>query len=633
LFFKHADGIKNLIGRLGSGLDLKTDGGYVVAAPSVGQLGSYSWVPGLTLGEIEPASWPDWLLQLARSKNGSHGHSNGNAPPIGEKIAHGTQHRTLVSLAGSMRRRGCDVEEIFAALWTMNVNRCEKPGTEEAIREIAASVCRLYPAGQAPPAANGTGRHHSSGSNLNATAETLVGVPDLLNGYDPEDVGNAQRFIAMWGAKAGWCPELAKWLLWDGKRWKADDGDQVRIWMQQTAMEFGIQALRANNPLAGFAAGCRRSSRITNALREAQPHLMISACQLDTDPWLLNFRNGTMDLRTGELMQHNADHNITKLIEYDYNPAAACPRFFKFLERITGGGPDASEADNERSSRLISYLQRAFGYSLTGVTGEKVVFLLHGPRDNGKSTLLALFLTLLGPYAVLLQIESLMARQQDTNNTQADLADLKSARFVMTSETEEGQRLAEGKLKRITQGMGRIKAVRKYENPIEFNETHKLWIDCNFLPVLRGYDEAIWRRLRTIPFNVVIPLAEQDKQLFTKLLTEAEGILGWAVAGAVEWHQYGLPAIPEIDQVTQQWRRDADQVGRFIENYCITARNAQVKARALYDAYKRWAEGSGERVEPEKKFSQRMRERGFEKQRTESHVLYLGIGLLAEAKE
>jgi putative DNA primase/helicase len=178
--------------------------------------------------------------------------------------------------------------------------------------------------------------------------------------------------------------------------------------------------------------------------------------------------------------------------------------------------------------------------------------------------------------------ESLMARQQESTNAQADLADLKGARFVMTSETEDGQRLAEGKLKRITQGVGRIKAVRKYENPIEFPETHKLWLDCNFLPVLRGHDEAIWRRLRAIPFNVIIPLEEQDKQLSRKLLTEAEGILAWTVAGAVEWNQHGLPTMPEIDQLTKRWRRDADQVGRFIENCCVTGEYAEVRATCIW---------------------------------------------------
>jgi len=237
-------------------------------------------------------------------------------------------------------------------------------------------------------------------------------------------------------------------------------------------------------------------------------------------------------------------------------------------------------------------------------------------------------LTLLGQYAVLLQIESLMARQQESTNAQADLADLKGARFVMTSETEDGQRLAEGKLKRITQGVGRIKAVRKYENPIEFPETHKLWLDCNFLPVLRGHDEAIWRRLRPIPFTVIIPLEEQDKQLSKKLLTEAEGILAWAVAGAVEWNQHGLPPITEIDELTQRWRCDADQVGRFIENCCVTGEYAEVRARSLYLAYKLWAEESGEQAETEKRFSERMADRGFVKDEDRTGRIYRGIGLL-----
>ena len=123
--------------------------------------------------------------------------------------------------------------------------------------------------------------------------------------------------------------------------------------------------------------------------------------------------------------------------------------------------------------------------------------------------------------------------RQESNNTQADLADLRGARFVQTSETEEGQRLAQGKLKRITQGMGKIKATRKYENPIEFNETHKLWIDTNRKPTIRDVDDkATFNRLHPIPFTVTIAKDQIDKELPGKLLGEAEGILAWAVEGA-----------------------------------------------------------------------------------------------------
>ena len=456
---------------------------------------------------------------------------------------------------------------------------------------------------------------------------------DLLHGYDPQDVGNGQRFRKMYGDIVRWCPQFKKYLVWDGMRWIPDDTDQVRLLAQSVMGAYGVQAAKAGDESQmRFAAGCRRSSRITNALREAQPHLACHASELDTDPWLLNFRNGTVDLRTGELLPHNRGHFITKVIEHEFRPGAECPLFLRFLERITGGGPDVLEAAAARSQRLMIFLQRALGYSLTGVTCEKVVFLLYGPHDNGKSTLLALFLRMLGPYAILLQIESLMARQQETNNSQADLADLKGARFVMTSETEEGQRLAEGKLKRITQGTGRIKAARKFENPIEFSESHKLWLDCNFLPIVRGHDEAIWRRLRTIPFNVVIPPEEQDRNLSSKLLKEAEGILAWAVRGAQDWYSGGLPATTDVDDVGEEWRRDADQIGRFIEQCCTTPPTAQVSARGLYTAYKQWAESAGERWETEKKLSERMQERGFVKERKESGNIYLGIGLLADGR-
>jgi putative DNA primase/helicase len=152
-------------------------------------------------------------------------------------------------------------------------------------------------------------------------------------------------------------------------------------------------------------------------------------------------------------------------------------------------------------------------------------------------------------YAVLLQIDTLMVRQE-SNNTQADLADLRGARFVMTSETEEGQRLAEGKLKRITQGMGRIKATRKYENPVEFPESHKLWIDANHLFIVRGTDNAIWNRLHPVPFDTTISRADEDKELPAKLATELEGILAWAVAGAVCWYAEGPGSLTTSDDLS-----------------------------------------------------------------------------------
>jgi len=442
----------------------------------------------------------------------------------------------------------------------------------------------------------------------------LKAVPNLL--YQSfSDYGNARRIIDLYGEDLRYCHPFNKWLVWDLHRWALDEGERARNLSQATILEFARQALEASNREAErFAASCLNSQRISNALREAQPHLAIRPADLDTHPDLLNCTNGTLDLKTGCLGPHRRDHFITKLVHYDYRPDAECPRFLAFLERITASHPG-----------LASYLRVALGYSLTGHTIEKAVFLLHGSGDNGKSTLLTTFLGLLEEYAVLLQIDTLMVRQE-CNNTQADLADLRGARFVMTSETEEGQRLAEGKLKRITQGMGRIKATRKYENPVEFPESHKLWIDANHLPIVRGTDNAIWNRLHPIPFDTTVPKGEQDRELPMKLAAEGQGILVWAVAGAARWYQEGLGKPTDVEYAGQAWRADSDQIGRFIQEACITGEYVRAKARELYGTYKRWAEEAGEQPENERTFGQRIAEKYTRKREAGGNV-YLGIGL------
>jgi len=252
-----------------------------------------------------------------------------------------------------------------------------------------------------------------------------------------------------------------------------------------------------------------------------------------------------------------------------------------------------------------------------------------GSGNNGKTTLLSTFLHLLEEYAVLLQVDTLMVRQE-SNNTQADLADLRGARFVMTSETEEGQRLSQGKLKRITQGMGKIKATRKYENPIEFPETHKLWMDTNSKPVIRAADDqATFNRLHPIPFTVTIPTEEIDKSLPRKLLAEAEGILAWAVEGALEWRRNGLGKPPEVTAANDDWKAENDQLGRFIGDCCVVGDSVSGKARPLYLCYREWAEGAGETAITETMFGRRLKAREFAKVDRKYGAVYVGIALRA----
>ncbi len=528
-------------------------------------------------------------------------------------VAEGKRYEYLQSAAAQYRAKGMDRQEIYAALAAINQRRCIPPKPDSVLRELADWAATLEP-GKRPlvqmPAPEST-----------RTASGSIGAPELLSQHF-SDYGNAQRVITLHGADLRYCHAFNKWLVWDGQRWVVDDGERARDLSQHTILEFARQALAAKNETAAkFAAGCLNSQRISNALREAQPHLAIRPAELDTHPDVLNFLNGTVDLRTGGLRPHRREDFITKVVHHDYRPGAKCPLFLAFLERVTANHPG-----------LIGYLQKAVGYSVTARTIEKAVFLLHGRGDNGKSTLLTAFLKILEEYGVLLQIDTLMVRPE-SNNSQADLADLRGARFAMTSETEEGQRLAEGKLKRISQGMGRIKATRKYENPVEFPESHKLWIDANHLPIVRGTDSAIWNRLHPIPFDTTIPKDEQDKELPAKLAAEAEGILAWAVAGAARWYAEGLGKPSDVQQAGDTWRAQSDRLGRFIAEYCITGDFVQAKARALYSAYRTWAEEAGERTLTETDFSNALMERDFSKKHTKIGAVYSGIGLAAETRE
>ena len=518
-------------------------------------------------------------------------------------IPHEELHDTLVSYAGTMRRRGFSLESIELALWQENCAKGERPYGREHVRKIAESA---------------------------RTWEPQSDAHDLLP-YLHNDEGNASRLIQLHGRDIRYCHALKKWLVWDGRRWAVDVTDQVRRLATETMREFRKQGLSIGDSNAvRFARGSLNVRRISNMLSMAEFEIFVTPEQLDKDLYLLNFENGTVDLRTSALRPHDRKDLITKLVHYSYRPDAQCPRWRAFLDRIMGGCSDAGQGDMERARRLTDYLQRALGYSLTGSAIEKVFFMPFGNGNNGKSTMLTTYRQLIEEYAVVVQADTLMARQE-SNNTQADLADLRGARFAQTSETEEGQRLSQSKLKRITQGMGTIKAVRKYENPIEFKETHKIWMDTNRKPTIRDADDAAtFNRLHPIPFTVQIPNDEIDKRLPEKLLAEAEGILAWAVAGAKSWHELGgLDPPPEVKAANDEWRAEMDQLAHFIEQCCILGKGFTAQASALFYAYKGWCESNGESSLTNTAFGRKLGEKGFCKRHVATGTQYEGIGLTA----
>ena len=577
------------------GGDVKGEGGYVVAAPSVHESGvEYAWIARSDgIATVDSLAGLIELPAPARRPTVPTGEL-----PV-DRIPDGQRNSTLTSLAGTMRWRGMGEAAIFAALDAENRARCDPPLGEAELRTIAASVGRYAPA---------------------EIARTTISKNSTAHLHQT-DLGNAERLVAQHGGRLRYCYLWARWLAWDGRRWKIDDGGEALRRAKETTRAIYAEAAHladddARKARAKWAMGSETRSRLDAMvyLAQSEAGIPVTPDDLDGDPWLLTCNNGTLDLRTGKLRPHAQADLITKLVPVDYDPEAQAPTWRAFLERIMDG-----------NRHLLDFLRRAVGYSLTGDTGERALFFLHGSGANGKSTFLETIRAMAGDYGLRTPTETLMTKRGDSIPN--DVARLKGARLVTAAESEEGKRLAEALIKDLTGG-DTIAARYMRAEWFDFRPQCKIWLATNHKPTIRGTDKAIWDRIKLIPFSVIIPDDEQDRRLIEKLKAELPGILAWAVRGSLEWHRGGLGIPNEVRAATGRYRDDMDVLGTFITDCCLLEHTAQASAKDLYDAYKAWGEANGERPISKRAFGLRLAERGLDQFKgTEGRRFWLGIGI------
>jgi putative DNA primase/helicase len=600
LYFKHPEQHVSTAIRVAPGLDVKASGGYVVAPPSLGPNGRpYEWL--VSPEEADLAEPPQWLMDLLAQDR-----SKGPAPPVGERIPSGKRNDALASLAGSMRRRGMGEAEILAALLVANEQRCQPPLKAAEVEKIAASVARYEPAGDVT---------HIPLNGHGATRPPRFNLTDL---------GNAARLVHHHGRNLRYCWLWRKWLVWDGQRWLKDDSGEVYRLAKDTVASIYREAAVApddetRKALAKHAVRSEAGGRVKEMVDLARSDVPVMPDELDASPDLLNTESGTIDLRSGKLREHRRDDLITKLAPVEYRPHAMAPTWDAFLERVLPG------------EELRAFVQRAVGYSATGDTSEQCMFINHGGGANGKSTFQEALSAALGDYAMRTPTEMLLARRAD--GVPNDVARLKGARFVSASETEEGRRLAESRIKDLT-GQDTITARFMKAEWFDFAPTHKLWLSTNHKPEIRGTDAAIWRRIRLVPWTVSIPPADQDKKLPEKLRSELPGILTWVVRGCLQWRREGLQAPDEVRKATGAYRVEMDVLAGFLADCCEFGTDHWEYAKDLYESYKRWCDENGERPEPQRKFGGRLGERGFQRDRGGSRGagIWRGVRLTEEEK-
>ncbi len=576
LYFKHPNTDVRTGIRVAPGLDVKASGGYVVAPPSTGPNGKpYEWIVGLE--EADPADPPEWLMKLLeRPRFG--------AAPVGDRIPLGQRNKELASIAGSMRRRGLGEAEMLAALTVANERRCDPPLEEEEVRKVAASVSKYEPA-----------------SDLVRVSFNGHENPNPPGGFNLTEMGNSERLIAQYGATIRYCYPWGKWLVWTGTRWERDDAGRVHQLAKATVRDIYQEAAGAEDEerrkaLARHATRSESEAKIRAMLELAKSEVPIHPDELDADPWLLNVKNGTVDLRTGTLQPHRREDLLTKMAPVEYAPGAEAPTWAAFLKRVLP------------SKDLREFVRRSAGYSTTGDTREQCLFINHGTGANGKSTFQEAFGAALGDYALRTPTEMLLAKR--AGGVPNDIARLKGARFVAASETEENRRLAESLVKDLT-GQDTISARFMRAEWFDFKPTHKLWLSTNHKPEIRGVDNAIWRRIRLIPWSVTIPPKDQNKELLEELRTELPGILAWLVRGCLEWREQGLNAPEAVREATRAYRAEMDTLAAFMADCCERGDDKDAFASELWKAWQRWCEETGEKPETQKRFGQRLAERGF----------------------
>lgn len=433
------------------------------------------------------------------------------------------------------------------------------------------------------------------------------------------DLGNAERFVKQHGDGVRYLPAWGKWLLWTGRRWQLDETLEVKRLAKATIRSIYAEAATLDSredrkEIVKHAARSEAEGKLRAMLElvKAEPDIAITTAALDADPWLLACQTGTIDLRTATLREPRREDMITKIVPAAFDLNAECPRWLAFLDRVLAGNTD-----------LRDFLQRAIGYSLTGLTSARALFFLYGSGANGKSTFLEVLRALMAGYAAQADFTTFLERKGD--GPRNDIARLFGARLVTSSEVGEGKRLNESLVKTLT-GDETVTARFLHAEFFEFKPAFKLWLAANHKPVIRGTDNAIWDRIKLIPFTVAIPMEERDRDLGDALLAELPGILAWAVGGAVLWSRHGLGAPASVNVATASYRRESDALGAFIDEACEVGLGIyEEPASVLYAAYATWCRESGEFSLNARAFGQALSERNITTIKRGGRAIRVGI--------
>lgn len=594
------------------GIDIRADGGYVVAPPSMHLSGNrYQWLQDRDPFESVLASCPSFIFNSSRQKTRVHtSHTQ-------DIIPEGFRNASLTSIAGMLRSFGLTYEQILPVLHSQNTLRCQPPLAEGEIETIANHIVEYPP------------RNTRAASTHNLAY-------DVLLGFDRTDVGFASMLAHIYLGRIKYNHTRGSWHVWNSHFWKQDLTSQItqlaiestRL-LQQAATE--LEDLEARTAAIRYSLKLQNKFRLVSGIALLQSNAAVATTHedWDTDKDTIACLSGVINLTNNTLSEGHPDDLMSKWVPLYYEPKAAAPKWIRFLDEIFQGNQE-----------VIQFVQRAVGYSLTGRIDEQCLFLLIGHGANGKSTFLEILHSLFGTYSYAAPFSTF---ERNKNSSQSnDIASLMGQRLVTASEPNQGAVFDESRIKSLTGG-DKISARFLHQEFFQFHPICKIWVGVNHLPRVKDDSVGFWRRVRRINFNTkfyaptdTIPPDGKlrDPNILSKLLTELPGIFNWALQGSADWYLHKL-AIPEtVQTATQMYQQDNDPLYPFIQFSCDLESDFQTPANTLYLEYTRHCEHLSLRkyeILSASRFHERMRAE-YTRISDGSQDIYVGLKLKPEIK-
>jgi putative DNA primase/helicase len=594
VYFQHPGGCVSNGVNLLPGMDVRCDGGYVVApgstfVPTAEELaegrerGEYKWL--VPPGSTPLAAPPDWVLDLLK-KGATRNAACVREPlsPSGSRAISAAAAAGLdaVRLAPVGGRNDALNRSAFAMAREAANGRVPKEETFEALRETALMA--------------GLGERE-----VDATLRSAWSAGTTAASQDTSEDGIATEFTNRYAERFLFDHEVGAWFEWDGSSWRRDSTKSAFHALREIARSIPCATNTVRK--ASTAKGAER-------MAQADPRHAVTRQVWDRDPFLLGTPVGTVNLRTGVLGAASRADRITKVTSVA--PRVGRPEtWLRFLTEATGG-------DEE----FLAFLQKVCGYILTGDTREQALWFIYGAGKNGKSVFVNTLQAIAGEYGVNAAMETFTATKGHRHPT--DLAMLEGARLVTASETERDKAWDETRIKQLTGGDA-ITARYMRENFFTFRPTFKLLIVGNHRPALRSVDEATRRRFNIVPFTRTP--ARPDPFLEKRLVREHPEILQWMIDGCLRWQLEGLSAPSAVAAATAAYFDEQDSVAQWMEQCCLIQNDLSETVTRLFESWTNFCLANGHPPGGVKSLGEALEKRGLRRHRTSRARLFIGIAV------